>query len=92
MQVQIMAVEYLNDKKDIHFPHYDKDGRLASWGSAVEKLSLPAILLTEKYGEQLTFTKKVSNIQAFVISFGFERSVAYASKHFYGRKNKSLDL
>ena len=51
MQVQVMAVEYLNDKKDLHFPQYEKDSRLASWDSGVETLSLPASLVTEKYGK-----------------------------------------
>lgn len=46
-----MTVEYLHNKKDVQFPQYDNDGRLASWDSGVEKLTLPAHLVTDKHGK-----------------------------------------
>jgi len=52
MQTQVLSVESLQNKKDIHFPEYESDERLSTWNCAVEKVSLPADNIKNKLGKK----------------------------------------
>ena len=54
MQVRVIVVEELLDKKDndIAFPDYGNDQRLTKWSSAVEKISIPGAVITDKFGKR----------------------------------------